>query len=256
MFCGKLARCTTLLALGIVPVAVLGADRAHATTYTFTTGLQGSSAGSLDASGTVTTENGDVVISLTNLVANLTSAGQEISGINVSFGSAVAGGLLGLHSFAGTTAADLNCADAPIDEAENVETHWGVGTPSATQITLETAGSYARRGQPIDLIIGPGNSSDDYTHANGSVLQHAPFILDTGTFTIADSAITANTTVTGVTVLFGTSPDYSAAAIPTLVSSGTGGTTAPIPVPEHMSLMVLGLGFAALTLTYRSRPVG
>jgi hypothetical protein len=76
-------------------------------------------------------------------------------------------------------------------------THWGVGVastncspPGTTScIALETAGAFAQPMKPIDMIIGPA----PYTNSNASIGNFNPYINGTGTFVIADSAITATT---------------------------------------------------------------
>jgi hypothetical protein len=64
--------------------------------------------------------------------------------------------------------------------------------------------------KPIDMIIGPA----PYTNSNASIGNFNPYINGTGTFVIADSAITATTTITGVTFDFGTGPDTFIVGVP------------------------------------------
>jgi hypothetical protein len=114
-------------------------------------------------------------------------------------------------------------------------THWGVGvasthcSPAGTTscIALETAGPFAQPMNPIDMIIGPA----PYTNSNASIGNFNPYINGTGTFVIADSAITATTTITGVTFDFGTGPDTFIVGV-------------PAPLIGHGLLVLLAVGGA------------
>jgi hypothetical protein len=74
---------------------------------------------------------------------------------------------------------------------------------------LETAGSFAVGGAPINMIIGPPGPGGNYSNGNASVVDghFSPYINGTGTFVISDAAITAGTVITAVTFDFGTGPD-------------------------------------------------
>ncbi|MDA8377625.1 MAG: hypothetical protein M0Z50_11340 [Planctomycetia bacterium] len=84
--------------------------------------------------------------------------------------------------------------------------------------------------QPHDLVIGPANSRDDYSSANGSVAgngSHNPFLASGAVFTLNDTgnAITSLTQLSGdVTVLYGTGPSsapFTPAPLITVAGTGT-----------------------------------
>ena len=66
------------------------------------------------------------------------------------------------------------------------------------------------------MIIGPPDASGNYSNGNASVVNghFSPYIDGTGTFVIADSSITATTTIPGVTFDFGTGPDTFLPGVP------------------------------------------
>jgi hypothetical protein len=99
-------------------------------------------------------------------------------------------------------------------------------------ITLATAGNGSMGGSPIDLIIGPG----PYTNANPSFSNRNPQIQGTGTFVISAADITSDTVVESVVFSFGTMPDSILPGVP----------VTPPPVPEPMSLLLLGSGLLGL----------
>lgn len=209
---------------------LVAAGSAQASLVTYTT--SGPSVnGPVSASATITTAANSLTVSLSSLIANPTSAGQEVSGIIITLGSAPgtlsnftqAGQLITIGS--GGTA--TNVSGAP--------THW-VDSKSGSAITLTTLTG----GQPDDLIIGTGSGgAHPYSNANSSIVNFNPQIQGTGTFTLSALGVTANTLVTGVQFEFGTTPD--------LVLAGTKS------VPEPAAVILFGTGLLGLALARRRR---
>jgi hypothetical protein len=210
------------------------AGAAQATSFTFT--VTGGCSEACSGTAVITPGAGTLTVVLTDTQANPHSAGDLLSSIEIT-PSGGPGTTTGLTQAGQLITVTSNTG--PYGTSPGPPTHWGVGV-EGSQIVLETAGPFAVGGKPINMIIGPPNGSGNYSNGNASVVdgQFSPYINGTGTFVISDSAITAATTIAGVTFDFGTAPD----------------TFLPgVPVPEPSSFALLGLGFMTSAAFYQWR---
>lgn len=235
-------------------VALCGVGTAHAATW-IASGK--SSDGALDAQAVITSSANILTIQLTDLLANPTSAGQELSGIEIFFASAPTSasldgtptGQLITISNSGKKGATNTWADDNTDKI----THWGVAI-SGDDLYLATAGTGAAGGKPSDLIID-GGTSNNFSNANSSITGHGPEIDGTGVFKVALNG-TTTPVIAGVTLEFGTTPDHTVAATCTDCSTpviGGGQIVAHVPEPAEWVLMIGGFFGAGAVLRARRR---
>jgi hypothetical protein len=160
-----------------------------------------------------------LTVVLTDTQANPRSAGDLLSSIEITPSGSV--GTPTLSSQAGSLIT-VTSTTGPYTTSPGPPTHWGVGVVTTncetgtSCIALETAGPVAVGGKPINMIIGPPDAMGNYSNVNGSFIHagFGPFINGTGTFVIADAAITSATTIAGVTFDFGTGPDTFLPGVP------------------------------------------
>lgn len=217
-------------------VLLLGVTSARAASITYTT-TGTAPDGALSASASFTTSAGQLQLVLSNTLSSsvIRSAGQALSDITFTLsnapgtlGTTSASGQLGNISSSGTV---TNTSGSP--------TRWfgangqGSFTISGNTVTLESIGG----GQPSEMIAPALLSGTSYTNVNNGFGNFSPYVIGPATFNLAFSGITSNTTITGVTFSFGTSPD-------TFIG-GTSGSTPPIPEPSSMVLLGTGLIGAA-----------
>ena len=198
------------------------APAAHANSITLTTNLNSTtSGGAVAASAFFTTGAGTVTISLTNLEANPTSIAQLISGLDFTLSNVATTGTLASSSAQGIT---VNAGGTFLLGATGA-TGWGLNNSVSGGLQLDALGFIG----PAGLIIGPPGGSA-YSNANGSIAgsgPHNPFLNQTATFVVNVTGVTASTSITGATFLFGTTP---------------GANVVQAPEPGTVSLLLIGLG--------------
>ena len=120
--------CASVLALS------LSIGSASAATYNYLASGN-SSDGPISASALITTGVNSLTVALSSLIANPTSAGQEVSGIKITLASAPSS--VSLTSSSGSLIDIKNGVATP---AAGTIDHWGVAQ-SGTNIFLATAGT-------------------------------------------------------------------------------------------------------------------
>lgn len=223
-------------------LGVASANFAHANTYTFK---------SADASGTFTTSEGEIVVSLTALTADPSSEIFAVGGVLFNVSGTPSGVSVGTGANAPSgTLININTStdNYAVDKTDSI-TSWGAGFNSPNQICLSAVGTSgsgqncAKGSQPADLIIGQPNSNNQYTGNNG-LKNFNPYIQGTGTFTILASGVHSTTSISNVSFEFTTTANGSPET-GTLVQPLT--PTAATPEPSSLALLGTGvLGAAGL----------
>ena len=209
---------------------LLSAAPAQATMVTFTaSGVDGNLP--MEASATITVNDGAIVVQLTNLEPNVTSVFQEISGIQITLGGLSSTGAVALTSATGTLI-NINSNGSYYTSWSSIN-NWGTSTSGGT-FTLST--------DTNDLIIGAPDSNNLYSNSDSSISNNDPTIKNTGTFYLTVANATSDTTVTNAIFSFGTG-----ASDPWV--NGTNSSQ----VPEPTSLLMFGTALLALGVFARGR---
>jgi len=233
-----------LLSAAAIAALVLFGNSANAVTYQTPAGSSSTSDGPVSAQADFSLSGDNLVITLTDLLVNPTSAGQLLSGIQfVESSASGSGNLTTVNSGLVTTISSGGANTAGVSDAL---TRWKA-TEAATTITLTTLSG----GNPDRLIIGPANGSNLYSNANASIIGDNPNVLGSPTFIITIPGVTSLNDlfheISSVSFLFGTSDDPFDLVLANCIDCnlGGGGLNAATPVPGALWLFGSALAGAA-----------
>ena len=238
-------KATPMVFRGLASLLVIGAAasaQAGAIQYVTPDGSK-TKDGDVKAEAFFTLGNGSLQLTLTNLFANLTSDGQQISAITFKVGGATGSGAL-TTTGSGLISTISKGGAYTAGKADSLE-RWDA-TQAGTSISLTTLTG----GKPNRLIIGPDDkggfdpSLGKYSKANSSIIQHTPSALGTAIFDILISGITESSVLSDVVFQFGT--DAGQRLVTGELVPPPEPTPSPVPEPSTFALLGLGgLGIAA-----------
>jgi hypothetical protein len=230
----------SILTSGMMAAIVAMASSAHATTF-FATGTGGD--GPESAEAIITAMSGGLTIKLSDLEKNVTSAGQEVSGIEIFLKNETVPASVSLTSSAGTLIQfDSKRSGAFTVDTKDTIDHWGVVKAGLDELVLATAGTGAVNGKPVDLIIGPGPYGGT-DKVSASLLEHGPSIQNQATFQVSLAGVT-DPQVSKVVFEFGTGPDNTLPGLPS-----------DAPEPATWAMMLVGFFGMGAALRARRRTV-
>lgn len=199
-------------------VFALSGTQALAKAYSFSTPANStdSAAEPVSAKATFSVSAGSMVVTLINLQSGTVSVGQDISSLFFTVNNG--GTILSLASAdlvgsSGTEVTVLAGGAVSGVHAVNPVTHWAAGS-SAGQSYLNDLIS---GGNPIHTIIGPASTGGNYATVNTTIAGNAtnnPFIQNQATFTFSNPGLLASSTVSNVSIGFGTVAASAVRAVP------------------------------------------
>jgi hypothetical protein len=223
-------------------------DCASAGSITYTA-IGSDSDGSLSAEAVFTLSANTVTVTLYNLQTNQGSQGQSVSGLVFMVGGPPAGGAsLTLTSASGNlvtfTQTGPNGQIAPdpgqitYSGSTLSDSHWAV--VNSDNLTALSGG------KPNQMILGPASSDGNYDDANpGFQKNFNPYYQDSATFVLSAPGVTTASTISDVSIDFGTGPDCVLAAM-----TGSSSQSSAVPTPAGMVVLFSGgvclLGFAGV----------
>jgi len=223
--------------IGLVAALALllgGVGQAKASPIVWTASGSGGD-GALDAQADFTVSNGQIQVTITNLLnpATIRSIGQSVSDLKFTLSNSpgtntsntAAGQLVDVNGTGTVT-------PVPGTPGRWISSSTGGFNITGNTILLEAIG----HGSPTELIL-PADKGGGYPDSNASIVGHSPNTDGPATFTLNLTDVTSATTISNVIFSFGTSPD-------TFID----GTFVPNvnPAPEPSSLTLIGIGIAGI----------
>jgi len=239
---------TLVLGILLLSPGIASAD------FTFTTGTVSSSDGNLSAEAVFQLSKDAITVIVTNLQSGIVSVGQTVSGISFSVDAPPATSFT-LQSIAGVLVDVDTNGTATYPDQGKVTTYSGSALPDGRWHLTDTPPNLIALGggQPDHLVLGPANSSGNYSSAKGSLNgQFNPFFQNSVTLVLSAPGVTDKSTISNVVFNFGT-------GVKEHTAPGGPGTTSLTPEPSTMALALsgfVGFGLAGVRRLRRREVAG
>jgi hypothetical protein len=192
--------------------------------------------GPLDAEANFAVSNGQLQVTITNLLSPTTivSVGQAVS--DLSFTLSNSPGTDGTNTAAGQLVNVNDPTAHKVTDVSGTPNHWLNPSPggfaiTGDKITLEAIGNNGGGADNSNQEILPTDSGGSYASINNGASSHNAYVDGPATFTLDLSGVTSSTTISNVQFCFGTSPDTSLPGVP-----------APAPAIAHGLPVLLAVG--------------
>ena len=182
---------------------------------------------------TITTDTNAVTVQLTDLVVNPTGDISNLSAFLFTLDVAPSNA-----SLIGSSAQEVHIGGPDYELGPEVSPGWVLSLSGATT-NLDVLSGPGHAG-PAETIVGsPGTNG--YTNANGSLTNgaHNPFLYETAIWTLTETGVTADTTVTDA-IFQGGTQDGSNRIAGTLTNQFNGNQAAPAPEPSTIAMVACG----------------
>jgi len=231
-----------LLALAIASLLTVSMASAHASIVSFTT------ASGTPAQADITTGNGTITLTLTNLGVNPNSVAENISAFNFTLSDPA--GTTSLTSM--SSMGRIVAGDGTYTSSGAISSGWVQSMIGANTIKLDVLVGTGHAG-PSETILGLPDANNLYSNADGSIAgngPHNPFLNKTATFVFSAANVTDLTTVTAACFQFGTTDGEG--LVPGVPGPKTE-TTIPVPVPAAAWSGMMLLGGLGVTRKIRNK---
>jgi hypothetical protein len=219
------------IAFAGVLFGALSVSPAHASTFTF------NDPGA--ARAVITTGNGTISLTLTDLVQNPTDVASNLSAFFFTLSSSPTSESI----FSSSATTRTVAGNGSFTDGSAVSPGWSLSLVGATTSLDDLVGS--GHSGPAETIIGAPGAGNNYSNANGSLTNgpHNPFLDQSATWTFTAAGVTTATAVTATTFQFGTTDG----------SNHVAGTFVPTSTPEPGTLYMLCGAMGLIAVFQRKR---
>jgi hypothetical protein len=233
-------------AIAVLCVCLLGSSQPALAdvTYVYVTpsGAKETNGNPVDDEVDITVSAGKVTVVIKNFQTHTAADNQNVNGVTFTLANTPS---FTFSSTSASPATEVNIDSSGVGTTSTATPGW-VGSATGSSVTVTTIG----RSHAPETIIGPPDITSPslkWSSANSSIAgsNHNPFILQTATFMINLTNLSASAIVTSAVFSFSTAAGDTVTGIP--------GGTPVIPEPSSLVLSGIGLGLGIAVAVIRRR---